>query len=133
MLTKNNGANNQQGFATIVNSDSGANYSSHYIQGDGATTYAGGGNSNSINWVYAVGSTPAAQIFNPTIMDFLDYQNNNKYKTVRVMNGWDYNGGGYISYSSSAWLNTASINTITLTHSSNFSQYSTFALYGVKG
>jgi hypothetical protein len=133
-ITRNNGANTQQAFPVNFNADSGANYAAHYLQTNPPSgVIAGGGVSSSINWIYAVGSSTTAGIFNPTIIDILDYQNTNKYKTVRTFNGWDFNSGGYISYASGSWRNFDAINSITFSHASNFSQYSQFALYGIRG
>jgi hypothetical protein len=134
--TKNSGANNQQGFAIYLNGDSAGSgaYSTHYLQGDGAATYSGGGaNGGQISWIYAVGSSVASQIFNPSIVDFLDYTHVNKFKTVRLLCGWDYNGGGAISFASACWMNTAPITSIQITHTSNFTANSRFSLYGIKG
>jgi len=67
------------------------------------------------------------------IVDILDYANTNKYKTVRSLNGNDANGSGSMNLSSNVWLSTAAITSLTLSSSSDFRQYSSFALYGIKG
>jgi hypothetical protein len=54
---------------------------------------------------------------------------------VRSFYGDDKNGGtGYVFLASGLWMNTAAVTSIDLSYtgSSTFSQYSTFALYGVK-
>ena len=116
------------------NSDSASNYSYHLVQGDGSGTYAeAGANTTSIKcWP----NGNATNIANPNlaIVDVLDYADTNKYKTARILNGFDQNGSGIISLNSGAWRNTAAVTSILLApNTGNFSQYSSFALYGIKG
>ena len=75
-----------------------------------------------------------ANIFSGVVIDLLDYANTSKYKTMRGFGGADRNGAGLISFSSGSWQNTAAITTLTFTlQAGNFTQYSTIALYGIKG
>lgn len=117
------------------NSDSGSNYSQHYLGGQGSVTATGGAASTSavtLAGIYARGlnaSYPWA-----FVIDILEYANTNKYKTVRALHGADYNGSGEANLTSGNWRNTAAVSTITLSMaSSGFNQYSHFALYGIKG
>jgi hypothetical protein len=68
------------------------------------------------------------------ITDILDYSFVGKNKTTRTLWGCDYNGSGYAAMDSGAWYNTSAINSITLSTNAGqtISQYSHFALYGVK-
>lgn len=111
-----------------LNSDTtGANYYYHYLSGNGSSVSAGAGADRIYSpWNSGSSSGPAA-----TILDFLDYANTNKYKTVRQLNGYDLNGSGSVLFTSHLWQNTAAISTIAIT-SSGFQQYSHFALYGIK-
>lgn len=120
-----------------LNSDSGTNYSWHYLRGDGASATASGYASDNI--IYAA-TTPAASasasIFGVSIIDILDYGNTNKNKTVRILDGYDANGSGIVELRSSGWYSTSAISTILLANymaGSNFASGSSFALYGVKG
>lgn len=118
-----------------MNSDTGANYSRHSIRGDGATALADAFShaSQTLMWLDRVVCT-TSQIFSGVVIDLLDYANASKYKTMRGFGGADRNGAGLISLSSGSWQNTAAITTLTFTLSSgNFTQYSTIALYGIKG
>jgi subtilase family serine protease len=75
-------------------------------------------------------------IFGAAIIDILDYANTNKYKTIRILSGNDNNGSGTIRFSSGAlYSNTNAVSSITLVSGSsgNWSEYSQFALYGIKG
>ena len=113
------------------------NYRTHYLTGDGSSATAG---DLQLSGLYVsaglnVSNNATANIFGVSIMDILDYQNTNKYKTVRTLTGIDLNGtGGQVRLASSLWMNSAAISSITLNvrSSGNFTQYSSFALYGIK-
>lgn len=119
---------------TRFNSDSGANYSFHFLSGNGSTTeVAGVANTTGIaNITYA---SNVANNFFAGVIDILDYANTNKNKTVRSFTGWDTNSSnGSIHLRSGAWYSTSAITSITITaDAGSFSQYSSFALYGIKG
>jgi hypothetical protein len=118
------------------NSDTGSNYSFHYLLGTGSgTPPAGGAGSQTFMYIpEATGSTAASSIFGAGVVDILDYSNTNKYKTMRVLGGVDRNGSGTVAFESGSWQNTNAISTVTLktVSSNNFVQYSSFALYGIK-
>jgi hypothetical protein len=121
----------------IHNSDTGANYSWHRIFGNGTTAGAGGGGSTTVEIVSQVpGATNASSIFGAGVIDILDYANTSKYKTSKTLGGYEENtgAGAAIQFFSGAWYSTTAVNslTFTLSSSSNFVQYSQFALYGVK-
>lgn len=116
-----------------LNSDTGNNYAGHQLEGNGATASASAGASraNMYSMVYTPGVTNG---IGAGIIDFLDYANTNKYKTVRALRGADNNGSGTIALTSGLWMNTAAVTSITLTaRGGTFTQYSTFALYGIRG
>lgn len=117
------------------NSDTGANYSWHELGGIGSGSgLAGAGASASIALLGDQVSVTNTSVFGVTIIDILDYADTNKYKTTRALSGHDANGSGGIFLCSSSWRNTAAISTIALNlDSGTFSQYSSFALYGIKG
>ena len=119
------------------NSDSGSNYSWHRIYGNGTTSSSDSGTSDS--WILAgIGSENAdpANTFSTTIVDVLDYANVNKNKTIRGLSGEDINGtGGYVGLHSGSWQNTNAVTSVTVfpNATQSFVQYSSFALYGLKG
>ena len=121
-----------------LNSDTGSNYRWHDLSGDGATASAYAPPSTSTYGDIA-GWTPlntaTAGIFSSHILDILDYANTNKYKTARSLGGMDLNGsGGLISLRSSLWMNTNAVTSISIFPSSgSWVQYSSFALYGIRG
>jgi len=118
------------------NSDSGANYSIHFLSGNGSAASAGAATSaNQAAMFYGMGMPSTANTFGAGVCTILDYADTNKYKTVRSLDGFDANGSGGIELVSSSWRNTAAITSISLTPNSSktFTQYSQFALYGIKG
>ena len=129
-------------FNMQFNGDTTASYSYHYLWGDGGSASAGAGSSAAAiivgngTWGSDTGGT-----FGAGILDILDYADTNKYKTTRVLCGVDLNGtvggaGGRVGLFSGSWQKTTAISSIVLTPQSpatNFRQYSSFALYGIKG
>jgi hypothetical protein len=120
-----------------LNSDSGGNYNYHRFIGNGSALSAtGGGGGNTFMYFYFGGSvTSPANTFAAGIWDILDYTDTNKYTTVKYLSGVEDNTNGVINLGSGAWRNTNAVTSITLTTDSghNFTQYSQFALYGIKG
>lgn len=115
------------------------NYWTHGLTGDGSSATSGSlGNTAGANYGFyvgtALGATPTS-IGSVAIIDFLDYSNTSKYKTMRSLSGEDSNSvNGTISLRSSLWSNTAAITSLQLICLSyNFTQYSKFALYGIRG
>ena len=112
------------------------NYYTHYLSGDGASVTAGALSSANPGYGfyfgYAIGANATNNI-SPNVIDILDYANTNKYKTMRSLVGTDNNGSGAIALASTVWSNTAAITSLKLVCLSyNFTQYSSFALYGIK-
>lgn len=126
-----------QGMFMRFNSDSGSNYSWHVIYGIGTTVASGGGTSTSYAYGgYITGPNAVASNFAGNVIDILDYADTNKYKTSRSLVGFDNNGSGNLALLSSSWRNTSAVNSITLLvelAGGSFTQYSQFALYGIKG
>jgi hypothetical protein len=123
-----------QGYFLQMNSDTAANYNSHYVYGDGSSaTAAANATWGGINVAFTSPSTSYATAF---VVDILDYASTDKNKTVRSLQGSDANGSGYIGLNSGLWRNTAAITSLTIREllvGGNINQYSSFALYGIKG
>jgi hypothetical protein len=123
----------------VFNADTGANYVQHLLVGNGSTaaSYAATGQNFIKGVAYATGTTASSNIFGSGILDILDYANVNKNKTIRSLAGMDLNEAStfaQLQFWSGLWLNTSAITSITLKCSSgaNISEFSSFALYGVK-
>jgi len=117
-----------------VNSDSGSNYSRHFLYGEGTVGVQAGASQTEIRAAFEMRDGFTANCFAALIVDVLDYANTNKYKTVRTLSGFDTNGLGYIALGSGLWMNTNATTSLTFTPEvGNFKEYSTLALYGIKG
>ena len=126
-------------FMTVrFNNDSSSIYAYHSLYGNGGTAGAADrGTSTGTPWSgVTAGANAGADMFGAVIWDVLDYQNTNKYKTLRLLSGTDQNATtGRIYFQSNLWQSTSAISTVTIipTYGTLFSQYSHFALYGIKG
>jgi len=111
-------------------------YSAHLLYGTGSSTALSTVSTyTTVNLMpRLVAASSTASAFTTYITDILDYQNTNKYKTVRSLGGFDANGSGEMDFMSGLWMNTAAISSINIRPSSgNFAEFSKFALYGIKG
>ena len=114
-----------------LNGDTGNNYSMHNLAGAGSSASAGNSiNTNKILQNFLAPTSTSNP--SPNITDILDYANTNKYKTVRTLNGTDSNGSGQITLVSGGYRSTSAITTVAINSGGTFTQYSSFALYGVK-
>jgi len=129
-LFAKDGAASLSSLAIRLNSDTGANYVYHRLYGDGSSVAAGSATSSTLGIIGIEENQ-----FGATIVDILDYANTNKYTVTRSLSGWDNNGSGWVGLWSSLWLNTAAVNAITLLSAAGngFTQYTSAALYGIKG
>lgn len=119
------------------NSDTGSNYSWHYIEalGSGTPTASASAPDTSMYIAQEPGSTQAADIFGTFILDILDYKDTNKFKTVRSLSGVDLNGSGRIQFWSGNWRSTSAVSSLLLRSdaSNAFAANTRIALYGIKG
>jgi hypothetical protein len=122
-----------------VNSDTGNNYSWHEVFGDGSGAFTNAFSSVALGQLAEVG-TGVGSTFGVAVIDLLDYANTSKYKTIRSLFGGDHNGtiagfGGTVGIYSTLWQSTTALSSVTLApvNGSQFNQYSSFALYGIKG
>ena len=116
------------------NSDSGSNYSYHELNGDGSTAAAS--TAAPLQFIYTGQYFNTTNHFGAGVVDILDYSSTNKAKTARILSGREDNGSGRIFLHSGAWYNSSTaVTSITFTREpgNNFAQYTTFALYGIKG
>ena len=82
-------------------------------------------------------ATGQTSTFGAAIIDILDYTSTNKYRTTKVLTGYDDNSSGTVQLLSSLYKNSTAITSLTFAneYSSlgyNLAEYSSFALYGVK-
>ena len=124
-------------FYIQLNGDTAANYSAHRLYGNGSSAAAQGlANMNQFYWSQSMPSDYSgyANMFGAAVIDILDYANTNKYKTGRALIGQDTNSSSdsQIKLASASWRSTSAVTSIKLFTSPNFTQYSQFALYGIK-
>ena len=117
------------------NSDTGNNYAHHFLLGTGAVAASTG--QASIPYIPLIDSSNSgtlANVFAATVADILDYTNTNKNTTARSLAGIDANGSGAMFLCSGFWNNTAAVTSITIVpEKTSFVEFSSFALYGIKG
>jgi hypothetical protein len=122
------------------NSTSSTNSAVHFLYSNGSSALA---NSATGNFSSIIGYVPAnsalANTYGIAVIDFLDYSNTNKNKTIRGSWGWDDNGNtvqdtyfGLLSALPVA-VGTNAITTMTIVFNGNITSASSFALYGIKG
>jgi hypothetical protein len=118
------------------NSDTGTNYSAHDLRGNGGVMAAGSYPSQTSMYLQRfAGGNQTSGRFGVVIADILDYANTSKYKTLRDIGGYDFNGTGNIYLASGLWMNTNAITSMSMTPAQGgvWAQYTQFALYGIKG
>ena len=117
------------------NGDTATNYAYHKLIGNGSSTGAGNSTSQAfIGILDSIGFNSTANNYAAFVVDILNYANVNKYKTTRTLAGDDLNGSGGIELDSGLWQSTSAITSMRFTpyNGANWTQYSSFALYGVK-
>ena len=111
-----------------------ANYTRHYVYGDGSNV--GSAADNNRGWSEFGQLDIGTNTFGIGVVDILDYTNTNKNTTVRTFSGKRGASNPFIQLSSSVWLNTAAVTSIELAEaffSQNLLTGSRFTLYGIKG
>ena len=127
-----------QNLNMTINNDSGANYTFHQLNSDGANagSYGEGfGRTNCVQVVHIPTSTAASGIFGVGIIDILDYTNTNKLRTIKSLRGQDQNNtDGSVALLSYLYNSTTAVSRLDFSGSGgDIVQYSSFALYGIKG
>lgn len=116
-----------------LNGDSSSVYAFHQLYGDGSSAGAGALTTQTRGFTGSGGTTTAAGV---GVLDVLDYTSTTKNKTARALSGVDANGSGIVSMRSNLYFPStiAAITSLTIApDSGTFNQYSSFALYGIKG
>ena len=117
------------------NEDGASNYTYHAVIGNGSSAITSATDTYDRGLIDRFSaSTASANIFGNVVMDILDYKNTNKFKTVRMLGGYDNNGDRQLVLSSGLWRSTSAITSILLYPNvgTSWQQYSQFTLYGVK-
>jgi hypothetical protein len=117
------------------NSDTGSNYSSHYLVGNGTTT-AAGASASSTSIAFGGRCSNLANSYAGNIIEIHNYALTTMNKTTRTHAGYETNdtsNTGYVALTSGLWNSTAAITSISLIlPSGSFDTSTQFALYGIK-
>ena len=122
-------------FPTRFNGDTGSNYTYHGLRGDGTSAVSYAGTSQTSTLTVNSGDDANSLLgWGVGVVDILDYANTNKHKTIRTLSGFEENGSGMVDLISGVWMSTSAITSISIAAGTgNFREYSSFALYGIKG
>jgi hypothetical protein len=125
-------AGDGSGRVRLNGSSSTSDYAAHILRGDGANVIASGAGTGSYDGVpyYNYYSSASGAVI---IVDIHDYASTTKNKTVRLANGIDINGGGYMALWTGLYLSTTAVSSITITAGGGFTTGTTISLYGIKG
>jgi hypothetical protein len=102
----------------------------HLLFGNGTSAVSDNTTSN----LFTIQAGASSTTMYGMVIDLLDYTNTNKNKTLRALGGGDFNGSGVVWLSSALYATTSAVTSLTLQGNGgqSFTQYSSFALYGVK-
>jgi len=104
----------------------------HYMKGNGSTVSSSGStNIGRFDWGEIPAASMAANTFGVGTVDFFDYANTNKNKTIKATHGYDANGSGEINFWSGLWASTAAINFIRIYSNVGFANGTQVDLYGI--
>ena len=125
----------EQSVLVTANGDTGANYATHRLTGNGSAAGAQSYTSGTAIVPYFNSSNGnAANIYGVYVWDILDYANTSKNKTFRLLGGADFNGSGTVGLISGAWFDTNAITSLTFTSGGgDWTTATQYALYGIKG
>jgi len=114
-----------------LNGDTGNNYNSHFLFGDGSSV--GSGVYTPKDKIYIGNSSITANQFTAVVVDILDAFSSTKNTTVRALYG-NVGTPNVVQLLSGAWFNTASLTSISVARlSNNYTTGSRFSLYGIRG
>jgi hypothetical protein len=109
-------------------------YDYHYLYSTGTATSAGG-SINQTNMIVGrlTGSTSGAGIFGASVVNILNPFETTTNKSIRSLTTANDGTDNTIWLFSGQWRNTGALTTLTLTSgATDFVQYSTFSLYGMR-
>ena len=111
-------------------------YSYHNLFGNGSTATSASATGTGAYYIpNLIATNSLANDYTVAIFDVLDYSNTNKYKTTKCLFGSDINASStYFGAGLSSTLTSTTSGITSMVFSClGFAQYSSFALYGIKG
>jgi hypothetical protein len=123
---KNSSASAGRGLRLELNADSGSNYSSTYMSGDGSSATSSRYTSTTyLDTVMTISETD----FSPSICNLQNYSNATTNKTVLIRGGSNINVRATVGL----WRSTSAITSVKISMSAdNFVTGSTFSIYGIQ-
>jgi hypothetical protein len=119
-----------------MNSDTGTNYTVHYITGNGTGPSADGGASQTYIVLGNILQGSGSNIVNGLVVDILEYANTNKTKVLKSIGGVDKNGDGWTGIWAGSWQSTSAITSLRVYANDGlnlaWSTKSKLSLYGIK-
>ena len=117
-----------------INGDSGSNYSFHQLFGNGSSVTSSGAASQNLVAAFMIASNGApANVYGGGVLDILDSYSTSRNKTLRCSTGLFANTQRFSMIRTGAWLNTASVTSITIgSIDGSFVSGTRISLYGVK-
>jgi hypothetical protein len=103
----------------------------HWLRGNGTTAAGLVNNPWSTYGLYISENGVSTTNPTPLIIDLLDYTSTNKNKVIKILGGRDDNGSGRVWLAGGLFDDLTAVSSITFT--SSFAQYTSIALYGIKG
>jgi hypothetical protein len=128
--SNNNGTNASVMFC-LPNNDFSALYSSHALNGDGASATSANTLVSQWGGYSTAGSTATANVYGAVIIDILDYTNTNKNRVQRSISGYDSNGNGRVSLTSQLFRSTTAITSLGIYTEGNMAVGTRVDLYGI--
>jgi hypothetical protein len=125
----------EENFYAHFNADTGANYASHRLFGNGSTvTSSANTSATSISPIAFAGNSVTTTAWSGAVVDILDAYSTTKNKTTRTLSGVS-NDSPRVGISSGLWASTSSITSITIGRNGGGDIFagSRFSLYGIKG
>jgi hypothetical protein len=121
-------------FRIRFNSDTGSNYAWHQLYATTSSVLSSAGSSQT-SMILTYDNKATSTFPTCATVDILDYSNANKNKTIRSLAGAEQNSNDSLLFlRSGLWMNTTAVTSISIfLDSGSFNQYSSFALYGIKG
>jgi hypothetical protein len=129
-----------KGMFMKFNNDSGTNYRFHRLYGTGSVVESSDSGAG-FTYIHLQQSMmgDVNNAFAPQILDILDYASTTKYKTARLLGGFNgSSGNNRITLQSALWTSTAALSTILIEPQNTdgspiFKSGSRFSIYGIKG
>jgi len=116
------------------NGDTGTNYRSHFLYGNGASVVSEAGGAGDAILLFRAGANAATNVYGGIVLDVLDAYSSTKNTTIRALGGIT-GVNNEVALTSGLYNNTASITSVFIGPGggTNFTAGSRFSLYGIRG